>query len=115
MCVKVLNNIIPTTINIIKKGLDISLLCNLCKKRESTTHLIWKYKFSRKIWEEFLPISSNLLFIVQGKLGPFGLLLVVHGEFKGEGDRDSSVYHMEFMECKEHNNHKPSQSRFIPD
>lgn len=46
---KIINDIIPTKVNIKKKGIDLNFFCSLCgKKPESSSHLIWDCKVSKE-------------------------------------------------------------------
>lgn len=59
---KIINNLLPTKDNLAKKGIPSNHICCFCRAhKESTTHVLWTCKFSKKIWMEFFPKKNNLL------------------------------------------------------
>lgn len=58
---KIVNDIIPSKANILKKGVDLNPICFLCgKKIESTAHLIWGCKSIDWIWRIHIPKTADL-------------------------------------------------------
>lgn len=59
---KVLNDIIPTKVNLVKKGIDTFPLCSFCRKKpDSATHIFWQCKVTKGIWSYFIPCSDKFL------------------------------------------------------
>lgn len=53
---RLINNIIPSKLNLIAKGIETNPLCVFCRsKEESTIHHLWGCKFSKEIWQAFFP------------------------------------------------------------
>lgn len=58
---KIVKDIIPSKANILKRGVSLNPLCKFCQKHlETTSHLIWECKFSKKVWLNLIPNSLNL-------------------------------------------------------
>lgn len=52
---KNLNNNLQTKVNLSKKGIVTNVICYFCgAKPESTEHIFWNCKFSKKVWTDFL-------------------------------------------------------------
>lgn len=68
ICVwKILNNILPTSPNLQRLGIDSNPLCVLCRKyQESSNHLFWDCKVSKQIWLSFIPPSISFSRVAGG-------------------------------------------------
>lgn len=73
---KIINNVIPTNANILQKGVDLNPLCFFSQKEfETTSHIIWGCKVSKRIWESFIPNSLIIFNLcrMNGQLKLFGV------------------------------------------
>lgn len=58
---KMINDSIPSKMNIIKKGIQINPLCSFCRSfEESTKHILWECKVVKSIWKQFIPLMFGL-------------------------------------------------------
>lgn len=82
---KIINNIIPTQVNLCRKGINAYSGCLFCRiKAESTVHIIWRCKFFRKVWEFFLPNLQGFFNSCRNDWGPMdfweGTIKIINSE-----------------------------------
>lgn len=72
ICVwRVLNDLIPTKSNLIKRGMSVDPICVFCRcKEESSSYVVWQCKFSKPIWLNFLPNLRPLFSVCREEWRP---------------------------------------------
>lgn len=71
MCWRSLNNIIPTSSNLLSKGILSNRLCCFCRSfHETTCHIMWECKFTKMVWLLYLPSYVGLVGVGRGRWSP---------------------------------------------